>query len=66
MAIISLLAPIVLELLKIIFGGSSNSDKEKALQEVREQLAKIRAAIGKAEETGGDTSDLEKIINGRK
>lgn len=62
MALITLLAPLVVELLKIFFGGSS-TEKEKAAVEIKEALRRIRAAISHAEETDGDTSKIEDIIN---
>lgn len=63
MSWLTLLAPIVLELLKIFFGGGSASEKEKAQKEILNYLQRIREAMKKAEETGGNTEDLEKIIN---
>lgn len=63
MAWLTLLAPILLELLKIFFSKSDDSVKQKAQQEILAKLREIRAATAKAEETGGDTSDLEDIVN---
>lgn len=66
MALITLLAPILLEIIKIFFSKSSDEQKQAAANEIRATLAKIRAATQKAEDTGGDTSDLEDVINGKK
>lgn len=63
MAWLTLLAPILLELLKIFFSKTPEEEKRKAQQEILEKLRVIRAAITKAEDTGGDTSDLEDIVN---
>lgn len=60
---VTLLAPIILELLKIFFSKSPEEIKKKAAQDVLERVKAIREALSKAEETGGDTSDLEKEIN---
>ena len=64
LAILTTLGPIVIELLKIFFGGSNEVDKQKLAEKIRDDLAKIRAASDKAAETG-DTSDIEDIINHR-
>lgn len=63
MGLVTLLAPIILELLKIFFGGGNATEKEKAQKEILEYLAKIRVAIQKAEDSGGDTSEIEDVIN---
>lgn len=68
LAAIIALAPLILELLKVILGaGSSKADKNAAIEEAKaslqEAIRRTRAAIDKAAETGGDTSDIEKIIN---
>lgn len=63
MALLTLLAPLVVELLKIFF-GKDKSAQEAAGKEIREALRKIRLAVDKAKETD-DTSDIEDIINKR-
>jgi len=60
-----LLAPIVLELMKILFSKSDSEVKEKAAKDILNTIKEIGAALNKAEETGGDTSDIEDIINKR-
>lgn len=63
-SLISLLAPIVLELLKLFFAKDTTAEaKEKAAKEILAQIQEINKALKKVEETDGDTSDLEKIIN---
>jgi hypothetical protein len=62
MSLIPLLAPILLELIKIFFGGGSSTEKEKAAAEITATLRRVRAALAKAKDTD-DTSDLEKEIN---
>ena len=59
---ITLLAPIALELLKIFTGKDQNA-KAAAKEELLAAMARIRAAVQKAEDTGGDTSAIEDIIN---
>lgn len=64
LAILTTLGPIVIELLKIFFGGSNEVDKQKLAEKIRDDLAKIRAATDEAAETG-NTKNLEDIINHR-
>lgn len=64
MAWLTLLAPIVLELLKIFFGKRDDAETlKKAQQDIMEKLRLIREAMSKAQESEGDTSDLEDIVN---
>jgi hypothetical protein len=63
MAWLTLLAPILLELLKIFFSKTDVEVKQQAQKDILEKLRQIRAAMAKAEETEGDTSDLEDIVN---
>jgi len=63
LSLLSLAAPIILEVLKIFWGPTP--DKAKVAQEILDNIKRIRAALDKAEETGGDTSDIEKEINKR-
>jgi hypothetical protein len=63
-SLIPLLAPIVLELLKLFFAKDTTAEaKERAAKEILAQIQEINKALKKVEETDGDTSDLEKIIN---
>lgn len=59
---------LIWEIVKALFfsGGDSSKEVDAAVAKYREQEAKIRAAVKKAEDTEGDTSDLEDIINRRK
>lgn len=71
MNVIIALAPLFLELLKVIFGSKgSAAEKAEAVKLAEEKLKRaiqeVRAAIDRATDTEGDTSDLEKIINGPK
>jgi hypothetical protein len=68
LAIVIALAPLILELLKILWGNKgSEAEKLRAVQEaeasLRDVIARTRAALQKAEDTDGDTSDLEDIAN---
>lgn len=64
-AALTALIPLFVEILRL-FSGSGSSEREKIKAEITQSLARIRQALQKAEETGGDTSDIEDIINGRK
>ncbi len=67
MSLITLLIPIVLELLKLFFRrDASEAAKESAAKDFMEKIRQINAALNKANESGGDTSDLEDIINNPK
>ena len=66
LAAILALAPLVLELLKLIWGSKgSEADQAKAVKEaedaLRAAIARVRAAIDAVPEKG--TEDLERIIN---
>lgn len=63
LSLLSLVGPIILEVLKIFWGPTP--DKAKVAQEILDNLKRIRAALDKAEDTSGDTSDIEDIINKR-
>jgi hypothetical protein len=64
MAAIIALAPLVLELIKLLFGRGGNDAAVKQAEEaLKRTIQEIRAAVAKAEETGGNTEDLESIIN---
>lgn len=68
LAAIIALAPLVLELLKILVGNKgSEAEKKEAIQEaenaLRDAIARVRAAVDHATDTGGDTSKIEDIIN---
>lgn len=63
MAWLTLLAPLIVELLKLFFGKDTTAEaKEKAKSEIIDQLKRINAALKKAEDTDS-TQDLEDIIN---
>jgi len=67
LSLLSLIAPLLLELLKIFTRTDTSVEiKQKAAQEILDQIKEINAALAKAKDTDGDTSDLEKIINRRK
>lgn len=64
------LAPLFLELLKVILGNKgSDAQKAEAVKLAEEKLkraiAEVRAAIDKATETEGNTKEIEDIINKR-
>ena len=60
---LSLLAPIVLEVLKLIF--ATPSDQRPAVAEsVRKRISELYAAVKQSQETEGNTDALEKLING--
>jgi hypothetical protein len=65
LAIIAAALPIILEMIKLIFAAPSDKRADVA-KDIMDDLAKIRAAIQKSQETEGDTSELEEIINHRK
>lgn len=70
LAAIIALAPLVLEILKLfVTSKASGADKKAAVDEATQALkntiARLRAAIDKAEETEGDTSAIEDEINKR-
>lgn len=65
MAWITLLAPIVLELLKLFFAKDSTAEaKELAAEALLRKIKEVRAAVDAVPEKG--TQDLEDIINGKK
>jgi hypothetical protein len=52
------------ELLKLFFSPSTTeAAKEKAVNQVIDNIKLINAALKKAEDTDGDTKDIEDIIN---
>jgi len=62
--LLTLIAPLLLELLRIFTRTDTSAEvKQKAAAAILEQIREINAALTKAKETDGDTSDLEKIIN---
>jgi len=64
MQLLTLLAPLLVELLKLFFSPDSTAEaKEKAVNQVIDNIKLINAALKKAEDTDGDTKDIEDIIN---
>lgn len=64
-AAILTLAPLLLELIKLFFGAPSDK-RADVIKDVKASFAKIRDAIQKAQDTEGDTSAIEDLINGKK
>lgn len=63
-SLLTLLAPIVLELLKIFFAKDTTAEvKERAAKDILAKIQEINKALKKAKDTDGDTSELEDIIN---
>jgi len=64
MALVTLLVPLVIEILRLILSTkTSEAAKRAGAEALLKRIKEINAAVKKVEETGGDTSDLEKIIN---
>lgn len=64
LAIITLVLPIVLEVLKLFFSKDTTEEvRQKTAKELLEKIAEINRALKKAEDTEGDTSDIEDVIN---
>ncbi len=58
-----LILSIVVELIKL-FRGISGGSREYAAQAVLMRIDEINRALTKTKETGGDTSDLERLSGG--
>lgn len=64
MAILSLALPVILEVLKLFFSKDTTEEtRKKAADDLLAKIAEINLALKKAEDTEGDTSDLEKVVN---
>lgn len=64
MAILSLALPVILEVLKLFFSKDATEEtRKKAADDLLAKIAEINLALKKAEDTEGDTSDLEKVVN---
>ena len=62
-SLIAALAPIILEVLKMIRGKPAD-EKKKIVEQVIKRQKDIREAIKKARTSGGDTADLERLFRG--
>lgn len=56
--------PLILKILELLFTTKPES-REQVVASVLERVSAIKAAVKKAQDTGGDTSDLEAIIGKR-
>lgn len=64
MAIISLALPVILEVLKLFFSKDTTEEtRKKAADDLLAKIAEINLALKKAEDTEGDTSSIEEIVN---
>lgn len=64
LGIVTLVLPIILEVLKLFFSKDTNEEvRQKTAKELLEKIAEINRALKKAEDTEGDTSDIEDVIN---
>jgi hypothetical protein len=63
--LITAVLPVVLEVIKL-FSSTPEQDREKVKGALLERIARVRAALKKAEDTEGDTQDIEDLINGKK
>lgn len=64
MAILSLALPVILEVLKLFFSKDTTEEtRKKAADDLLAKIAEINLALKKAEDTEGDTSGIEDVIN---
>lgn len=63
-AAIAAVIPLLLKVIELIFAAPSDKRSDVAA-EINKKLSEIRSAIKKSQESGGDTSELEKILRGK-